>query len=825
MTSFDDFFRAATDGLYPYPYQRRLACGDHPAPSAAPTSPSRRACQSLLINVPTGLGKTAAVVLAWLWNFLFAKDSLWPRRLVYCLPMRVLVEQTRGNVATWLKNLLAQADKLGLDESAKKKLAWLAEHSPVILMGGEELDECHRDWDIYPEKPAILIGTQDMLLSRALNRGYGMSRYRWPMHFGLLNNDCLWVLDEVQLMGVGLETSAQLAGFSQQRFGQSVANAYWWMSATIDASRMQTPEAPPVPSVFELADDDRALPAVDSRLNAAKRVQRAPLEHDDGASGLAEFVVEKHVSGTLTLVILNTVERAQQLYVALTKSGEIENPPLLIHSRFRPHEREALMRELMRSEKPNGQGRIVVSTQVVEAGVDVSARTLITELAPWSSMVQRFGRCHRRGEFGTTGADIFWIDVADTDSAPYRPEELDAAREILKDLESAAPSQLREVMPPSVPEPPRHIIRPKDLLELFDTTPDLAGNDLDISRFIREGDDTDCALFWRDSEPDADADGPVKQELCPVPVGAANAFLKNHLKESVWVWNPLDRRWQHPERLLPGREYWVLSKVGGYSVERGWDKSAKRPPVPPVPMADATEPDAYDQDAGVWSGAPETIGGHTAGICRALETLLATLPTQPDYAEALGRAARWHDTGKAHPVAQAAFRAANPELNPAQLWAKTGNRARLNYAAQGRPHFRHELASALAFRSSGEYAPGLPGDLIAFLIASHHGKVRLSLRSLPGEKEPDGHAEKNDETLSARGVWHGDVLPEIPLTDGTIPSITLDLNCIQLGLTPQGHPSWLEACLRLRDNPALGPFRLAWLETLLRAADARAGQG
>ena len=42
-----------------------------------------------------------------------------------------------------------------------------------------------------------------MLLSRALNRGYGMSRYRWPMHFGLLNNDCLWVMDEVQLMGRG----------------------------------------------------------------------------------------------------------------------------------------------------------------------------------------------------------------------------------------------------------------------------------------------------------------------------------------------------------------------------------------------------------------------------------------------------------------------------------------------------------------------------------------------------------------------------------------------------------------------------------------------
>ena len=79
-------------------------------------------------------------------------------------------------------------------------------------MGGEDDGE----WDIYPEHQAIIIGTQDMLLSRALNRGYGMSRYRWPIHFGLLNNEALWVMDETQLMGVGVETSAQLDAFRER---------------------------------------------------------------------------------------------------------------------------------------------------------------------------------------------------------------------------------------------------------------------------------------------------------------------------------------------------------------------------------------------------------------------------------------------------------------------------------------------------------------------------------------------------------------------------------------------------------------------------------
>src|SRR5262249_10203901 len=147
----------------PFPYQRQLATGERLSP---------------LLHVPTGAGKTAAAVLAWLWRRRFNEGTreVTPRRLVYCLPMRVLVEQTKRAVAEWLQNL-------GLQDE-------VAVH---VLMGGEEAEQ----WDLHPERDAILIGTQDMLLSRALNRGYAMSRYRWPLHFALLNNDCLWIMDEI----------------------------------------------------------------------------------------------------------------------------------------------------------------------------------------------------------------------------------------------------------------------------------------------------------------------------------------------------------------------------------------------------------------------------------------------------------------------------------------------------------------------------------------------------------------------------------------------------------------------------------------------------
>ena len=90
--TFAKWFKQAT-GNEPYPYQTRFAC-DVDLPE--------------LIDVPTGLGKTAMAALGWLWRRRFADDKVrkaTPRRLVYCLPMRVLVEQTVENAESWLQKL------------------------------------------------------------------------------------------------------------------------------------------------------------------------------------------------------------------------------------------------------------------------------------------------------------------------------------------------------------------------------------------------------------------------------------------------------------------------------------------------------------------------------------------------------------------------------------------------------------------------------------------------------------------------------------------------------------------------------------------------
>ena len=94
-----------------------------------------------------------------------------------------------------------------------------------------------------PKRTRVFIATQDMALSRALNRGYAAPRARWPMEFGLLSHDVLWVLDEVQLMDVGLATSAQLQAFfdDDAKAGRSIRpRLSWWMSATLQPDWLRT---------------------------------------------------------------------------------------------------------------------------------------------------------------------------------------------------------------------------------------------------------------------------------------------------------------------------------------------------------------------------------------------------------------------------------------------------------------------------------------------------------------------------------------------------------------------------------------------------------
>lgn len=93
LAGLRQYFVDATKLERPFAYQCRLACGNDARLDNPKTLTQGCDCGSLLINVPTGLGKTGAVVLAWLWNRVELKKADWPRRLVYCLQMRTVFNE------------------------------------------------------------------------------------------------------------------------------------------------------------------------------------------------------------------------------------------------------------------------------------------------------------------------------------------------------------------------------------------------------------------------------------------------------------------------------------------------------------------------------------------------------------------------------------------------------------------------------------------------------------------------------------------------------------------------------------------------------------
>ncbi len=797
--NFNDFFRNATS-RDPYRFQTRFATEPQPFD---------------VIRAPTGSGKTATAVLGWLWRRRFHEDSdiraATPRRLVYCLPMRTLVEQTVKNARDWLKRL-ELSEEVGVHK----------------LLGGDT----DHDWALYPERDAVLVGTQDMLLSRALNRGYAASRFRWPIDFGLLSNDCLWVFDELQLMANGVATSAQLAGLRTKldTFGPCPSV---WMSATMERSWLDTIDLRDrIESLNQLRLDDDELTTgeLGKRMTAKKILWPAGLTVDATdkkgyPKAVAEAVAAAHgkTGQSLTLVVLNTVDRAKAVFEALRKTKGLAADLRLIHSRFRPAER-AILNEVLTAPLPDA-GRIIVATQVVEAGVDISARTLFTELAPWPSLVQRFGRCHRYGEL-PAGGQIYWLDLPDAKVAPpYGFVDLAKARGLLEKLaeQDVSPTALEMFQTENgvtLPFEHKHVVRRRDVLDLFDTAPDLSGNDIDVSRFVRDDDpDIDVRVFWRQLHGDApneDTDTPSRDELCPAPFHRLQEFLKKLGERgrplSGYIWDHLDEKWisLKSSQVRPGLVILLPATAGGYSWDGnsglGWDPDTEELVVPVSARPKEAEEGVSSDPNSALGGEPLTVAQHTDHVCVELADILMGIGQSLDtVADCLAKAARWHDTGKAHAAFQGGVRKVNPTLPATELWAKSGKQGRLRYE---RTHFRHELASTLA---ALQY--GLP-YMTAYLVGTHHGRVRLSIRSLPGEDPPD-----DPKIAFALGVIDGDVLPAVDLGGGeSCPSTLLDLSPMRLG----GELSWSGRALKLLAE--WGPFRLAYLEALLRAADVRASK-
>lgn len=772
---FDKFVQVATGGKRPYRYQRRLAEEGLPD----------------VLCVPTGAGKTLAATLPWLYRRHLGQEPT--RWLVLVLPQRVLVEQTVREVQAWLDALRGvMGDEVPV---------------PHVLMGGE--DRGDRDWKIDPCRSRIFIGTQDMVLSRLLMRGYAESRASWPMTFGLFHSGTQFVFDEVQLMGPGLRTSMQLQGL-REAIGTALPCRSMWMSATLNPQHLRSVDFARPVRVVELAKDDHHGD-LKRRLVATRSVAQIDLDGVTDArtyvKALAARVVAEHRPGTRTLVVLNTVGRAVELFHAVNKLTP-DARVMVLHSRFRPDDRRDRTDDVVGT--PPSSDTIVVATQVLEAGVDITSSTLVTELAPWSSIVQRAGRCNRDGN--AEDARLRWTAPPTGKGAalPYEQVELDNSADILTALEGQAvtSTQLADVGA-EVSDPVYPTLRRRDLRDLFDTAPDLNGNDIDVAPFIRDADERTVYVAWRVLPLPDEAGLPSGEELCPAPVADVRELLA---RSSAVVFDQQDGRWRTAQGgdVRPTAVLIFDAARGGYRPDTGFDASS-RSPVTPVDVT-GERPDSRDTDSQS-SGNPGwlTLAEHLADTEAEARSLLAGMaPELPaTHREALAAAARWHDLGKATMTFQNSLVKANPESPPPDgnvVWAKSPGTAPLRHDP---PHFRHELVSALLLLDEGTrlLVDVDEPDLVVYLALGHHGKVRLAVSAADGEP-PN----------TVLGVRDGESTLPAELPDGQ----TLPARPVSLAATKIGPGSLTGRALRLRDRADLGLFRLAFYEAVVRCADWKA---
>ncbi len=358
MAAFDEeaycrFFVGLTDRI-PYRYQVNVA---------------RAICEdrNCILQIPTGCGKTWAVLAP----FLFSKNAGGRTRLIYALPLRTLA-QGIYQVAR------EAAQRCGLPIEAEVQRGREVVSPAVTLQTGEQPD------DPFFTRGTIIVTTYDQVLSGLLGGPYGLS--------GKLRNinaaaaaGALVVFDEFHLMPPQRAFLTAIAGNRLfQRITQSV-----WMTATATSALIETlrDALGCLPICLE-ADDALKIPSI-SGVNRHLIYEGRPLSAAD---------ILRHSDGR-QIVLLNTVGRAQQMILDLRKAlceHKLCIPLISLHSRFFKQDRSQKESDLRSVFAVNTKApAILVATQVVEAGLDISCEHLHTEICPMNALVQRAGRCAR----------------------------------------------------------------------------------------------------------------------------------------------------------------------------------------------------------------------------------------------------------------------------------------------------------------------------------------------------------------------------------------------------------------------------------------------
>lgn len=353
------------------------------------------------LAAPTGIGKTMTALdfsLKLRKKVEFEEGYL--SQIIYGLPFINIIEQALSEYEKTLKDgeVLGHyqfADIFGKDEPNKnlitdqehsysqKKMAWDTWQSDVVITSFVQLFE-------------TLIGNRNKLLKKF-------------HHFA----DSIIILDEVQTLSI---EKLPLIGAALFYLAKFLNSRIIIMTAT-------------QPKIFELMDrelnisidDPNFIPEnllkrdheVFACFNRTKIIPKINSEID--IDGFSEIFDSNWSPDKSCLIVVNKVNRSIELYnkiCELKRKKEFKNPILYLSTNITPIERRKRVNWL-KYKLRNGAKPILISTQVVEAGVDLDFDMGFRDLGPIDSIVQVAGRINRENAEERKGSPLYVVDLGD----------------------------------------------------------------------------------------------------------------------------------------------------------------------------------------------------------------------------------------------------------------------------------------------------------------------------------------------------------------------------------------------------------------------------
>ncbi len=484
------------------------------------------------INAPTGSGKSSVVDIHLFANALAAVGAAprVPRRLCVTVGRRALVD----NQVDRAYKILECMEKALADESGESDILRRVDEALQSFQtrndkqGNDPFEVGHIRGELSNRTLpvtdisacAIIAATPDMYGSRALFRGYGSTKAARPRETALLAMDTVMVLDEAHMNRQLLHTTQRIAQLQKREVNLGVPTLQ--VVETTATPSTEDSESTTLGVDIEALDkpNDKEL---HRRVYSHKELMLHPIDKWDGKPGNAATVnaavdaikkflahreasegsEEAHTIGC----IVNHVRTAIAIKEALVKNKVLEKAKevQLLVGRMRPYDLENLQAEhsgLFTTEGDKSV-KVVVATQTLEVGIDVDFADLVTELAPASSLVQRFGRVNRLGR--RKDSKVVVIEPASGDSVkkdapPYKAVDLSNAYawlEALNGAENPSVNPAAMVKNPPVQSSPERLLyqRPEwpDLLE-FSRTDENPYDEPDLDLWLHDSLDAETAM-------------------------------------------------------------------------------------------------------------------------------------------------------------------------------------------------------------------------------------------------------------------------------------------------------------------------------------------